>query len=229
MKKLLAIALIAILALSLLTACNGNSNTPGGGGNNNSAGGNNSGGDKFEFGEDFIKNNLKGSYHIIYDISTFDNGAENKITMEYIQTDEGFYWSDGSSDGMLFIKNGDKYDVYFGDGDGKFMSLGMQYDKATAEAMMFGLSGYMTAYGAYGSQMNKVGNKTFAGRDCIEYTYDITAPVYNYKYKNSYYIDKETGVCLMVSMEVQGAGQKVGYEFEATKFVTSGVSLPSYK
>jgi len=35
MKKLLALALVMVLALSLLTACNGNSNTPGDGGNTN--------------------------------------------------------------------------------------------------------------------------------------------------------------------------------------------------
>ena len=34
MKKILAIALVMVLALSLLTACGGNSNTPSGGGNN---------------------------------------------------------------------------------------------------------------------------------------------------------------------------------------------------
>ena len=46
MKKILAIASVLVLALSLLTACNGDSDTPGGnnnnsGGNNNSPGGNN--------------------------------------------------------------------------------------------------------------------------------------------------------------------------------------------
>ena len=49
MKKILAIAFVMILALSLLTACGGDSNSDGGennnGGGNNTPSGNNSGGD----------------------------------------------------------------------------------------------------------------------------------------------------------------------------------------
>ena len=41
MKKIIAIALVAVLALSLLTACGGNSNTPSGGNSNTLSGGGN--------------------------------------------------------------------------------------------------------------------------------------------------------------------------------------------
>jgi hypothetical protein len=224
MKKILTIALILAITLSLLTACRGKDNN--GGGNNNPGstnGGNNN--EAFEFRENYILNNLK-EFHLVYNITTHNNGETDTAAMEQIRTSAGYYYAtDDSGDGLLLIKNGDSYDFYSNDGEGTYANTGMQYTKEMAEAMMVGMTAYMQAYAAYGSKMNKTGNTTVAGRACVEYTFNFTVP---YQYKATYCIDKETGVCLKIKMDMAGAGQKVGYEFEATKFLTSGVSLPSY-
>ena len=239
MKKTFIAVIGLILALSL-TACgsgnNNNSNTPSG---NNSTPGNpadtNSGnnnvvGEDVEFNMDYINNNLPASYHIVYNITMHQNGETDGTTLEQIRTPEGFYFGQDEDDGMLFIKNGNNYDTYYGY-DGEFENAGMAYTKDMVEAMMFGINGYMTTYTAFSSQLGKsVGSVTVAGRNCEKYTFkNSSVPGIGYKMDYTYYIDKATGVCLKVDMEIQGGGEKVGYEFEASKFETSGVSLPAYK
>jgi len=86
----------------------------------------------------------------------------------------------------------------------------------------------MTTYVMYGDMLNKTGSRTVAGRNCDEYIFDYTYPGFGYKYQYTYCIDKATGVCLLVQIAIEGAGEKIGYEFECTKFETSGVSLPAY-
>jgi hypothetical protein len=219
----LTLILAIVLSLSVLTACggeNGNSASSGSGDGSNNNGG------AFEFGEDYISNNLKGDYQIIYNVTAYQDGETENITMEQIRTAEGYYWATGD-DGVLFIKNGENYDLYVKNGD-KYENSGILYPKDTAEIMMSSVSMYMTTYAAYGDSLNKTGSQTIAGRDCNEYTLDYTYPGFGYKYKYTYCIDKETGVCLKVQMAIEGAGEKIGYEFECTKFQTSGVSLPAY-
>lgn len=219
MKKIFTLALALILALSMLTACGGDSNDNGGG---NNAGG------AFEFGQDYINNNLKGDYWIIYNVTTYGDGETDSVTMEQIQTADGYYWSTDGDDGTLFIKNGDSYDVYV-KSDDVYENTGATYTKDMVDLMMYSINMYMTTYAAYGDSLKKTGSETIAGRNCEKYAFDFTYPVYNYKFKYTYCIDKETGVCLKFNMTVEGAGEKMGYEFECAKFQTSGVSLPDYK
>lgn len=236
MKKIFAAVLVIALTLSLLTACSDNSNDINN--NNNSSDINDNGdnyenednnignGETFEFGVDYINNNLKGDYHIIYNITTYENGETDSIMMEQIKTQDGYYFS-SDDDGMLFIKNGIEYDMYI-EYDGEYEKSGISYTDDIVNSMMIGITGYMTTYAAFGSSLNKTGNQTIAGRDCAEYKFDYIYPVYGYKLKYTYYIDKATGVCLKFVMEVEGEGEKIGYEFECTAFETSGVQLPAY-
>ena len=244
MKKLITLTLAVILTFTLSACGGGNSAPPGGGnadppassdnnapsddGNTPSNGGNNSApGDVFGFGLDFIEKNLKDNYRIAYDITVYDDGESDSVSMEQIWTPEGIYFAtDG--EGMLLIRNGDEYDVYVDVGDGSYEKIPMSYPKDAAEAMVAGLTGYMTAYASFGSMLDRDGSETVAGRDCEKYSFDYTYPLYNYKFKYTYSIDKATGVCLKFKMDLQGDGQKVGYEFICTEFQTGGVSLPKY-
>lgn len=231
MKRIFAAVLALILAFSLLTACGDSSsdsdtNVNGGGDNNKSEDNNVIGGEAFEFGTDYINNNLKGDYHIIYDITTYENGETDSVTMEQIKTQDGYYFS-SDGDGVLFIKNGAAYDMYV-EYDGGYEKSGVSYTDDIVSAMMIGITGYMTTYAAFGSSLNKTGTQTVLGRDCVEYKFDYVYPVYGYKFKYTYYIDKATGVCLKFLTEVEGEGEKIGYEFECSTFETSGVKLPAY-
>lgn len=229
MKKIINLALALILALSL-AACSGNNN--GSSDNGNSDGKNpsqsdgNNVGEAFIYGEDYINEKL-GDYHIVYNVTTYAGGESDSAVIEQIKTSEGYYYRQDSDYGVLFIKNGNQYDKYE-EYEDTFEKSEMTYDENTLKLMMTALNTYMTTYAGFGSSLSKSGSQTVAGRDCVEYKYDYNYPGYgNFKY--IYCIDKETGVCLKFTMELNGAGEKIGYEFECTTFETSGVSLPNYK
>ena len=231
MRKFISIlAIIALLGVMLfmLTGCGTkeDTNTPNNGGTTTNSG-NNTAGESFEYGQNYIDNHLKGDYWIAYNLTTYENGESDSSTIEIKKTDAGYYFSQNGSEG-LFIKNGDKYDMYNGS-DGEYTkSEYMQYDKDYVELMMNAYTMYMTSYVGYANALSKSGTDTIAGRDCDVYKMDYNHPMYNYQYKYTYYIDKDTGVGLKFSMDLSGSGQKMGVEFEATKFQTSGVSLPNY-
>ena len=100
-------------------------------------------------------------------------------------------------------------------------------EQSNIENMASGITMYMTEYAGHGSSLQKSGSDTIAGRSCDKYTMDYTHPSAKYKY--TYYIDKATGVGLKFTMDLTSAGEKMGYEYEATKFQTTGVTLPSYR
>jgi len=238
MKKIFTISLVILLAISLLSACGGNGSNNGdqAGGNNNSANadnnGNNDGGEeKFEYGKDYIAQNLKGDYSISY---KYTSGGESALTMAYAQTSEGYYYNYMGTEG-LFIKNGDKYDTYQGTTESGFEKVDFMdpiseedlKNDGTYSAVFSMLDGFMIKYNENTSDMKKDGTATVAGRDCDKYTYQIAGAGMAYKY--SYYIDKATGVCLKWEYDMAAGGETGGMTFECTEFKTSDVSLPSYK
>ena len=229
LKKQIVLVLALILTMTL-TACGGGGSKPPASSGNNTPSGNTSTptpANVFEYGLEYIEKNLKDNYRIVYDITTYENGDTNSVTMEQIWAKEGFYFAQDGN-GMLLIKNGDNYDMYADAGNGKYEKIPISYPKDAAEAMVIGITAYMNSYAVYGSMLKKDGSETVAGRDCEKYIMEYTYPVHNYKYKYTYSIDKATGVCLKFKMDLQGEGKKIGHEFIATEFQTSGVSLPKY-
>ena len=225
MKKIFAIAPVLVLALSLLTAC--------GGGGNNSSGNSvnkNGGGEKFEYGQDYIAQNLKGDYSITYKYSI---SGQDDLIMTHTKTSAGYYYNYMGMEG-LFVKNGDKYDTYQGSAETGFTKVDFM-DPLTEEevkndsmySLVYGMiDGFMIQYGNDTSGMKKDGTATVAGRNCEKYTFQIAGMGAAYKY--SYYIDKATGVCLKWDYDVAAGGQAASMTFECTEFKTSGVTLPSY-
>lgn len=210
--KILALALTLVLALSLV-ACGG-----GGGGGGNS--------DKFEYGNgsDYIANNLKGDYSITYRYST--NSSEDYLDVTCARTSAGYYYSYGDSE-VLYIKNGNKYDTYFGSTDGGFAKIDLIEPKTEDEVKdSFIFVGWMSYYGAFASNMTKDGSTTIAGRNCDRYKYSWSYLGTAVRYVVC--IDKSTGVCLKYTIDTAAGGEKGNLSFECTEFKTSGVSLPAY-
>jgi len=232
-EKALALALVFLVSTSLLVACGGKPNNNNAG---NTAAPETSGSvnetvdEAFEFSKSFIENKLTGNYKIVYNVATYTNGESDSATLELIWTPEGFYFA-SKGEGMLFIKDGDSYKMQVADGDGGYFDVGVNYPIETAEAFAIALTNSMAAYADYAemSGFERDGSENIAGRDCARYSYKRVYPGVAYAYDYKYWIDKDTGVCLKVKFDVDGQGEKIGYEFECLEFQTSGVSLPSFK
>ena len=130
---------------------------------------------------------------------------------------------------MLYIKNGGKYDTYYGseaDGFAK-MDYMPQLSQEEVESQLGLFSGFMGQYSMWSdSDMKKTGSETIAGRRCDVYTYSASALGAALKY--SYSIDKATGVCLKFTCDAKAGMDRGSMTFECTEFKTSGVSLPKY-
>ena len=222
MKKVLGIILIGVLCLTIV-GCGKKTNNNNTDTNNDS---NNRNSETFEYGQNYIDNHLQGDYWIIYNLTNYQDGENDVTTIEIRRTAEGYYFLSDGSEG-LFIKNGDSYDMYNGY-DGEFEKSEIPMQSEYVEAMMNAYTMYMTSYVGYSQALNKIGTDNVAGRSCDKFAMDFTYPVYNYKYKYNYCIDSATGVGLRFIIELSGSGQKMGYEFEATKFQTDNVELPPY-
>ncbi|MDR2700162.1 MAG: hypothetical protein LBC12_05060 [Nitrososphaerota archaeon] len=187
------------------------------------------GGDgSFDYGQNYIDNNLPDSYRIVFSITAYDSNEVISLPLEQIRTLNGYYFDTGVGDGLLFIKNGTIYDLYVLGSDGVYENSGVNFEQSYVENIMSDLWGYMTNYVAYQKSMMKVGSETVAGRACDKYSLTYTQPLYG-SVTYSCSIDKATGVCLKWTCDAQASGEKGGYEFVCTNFSTSGISLPTYK
>ena len=234
MKKILTLGLALILIVSLLTACFVRSNPsnvppPSSGGNNNSSSGNSGSSDKDDFqygnGKDYISENLKGDFSISYEVSGSSSDDVYKVT--YARTSEGYYIDFPGMDmgPMLYIKNGDKYDLYLKNEDVfEIIDFLDPVEEEQVQAPMLG--GFMTSYGNL-SGFERDGSETIAGRDCERFV--LSGAGFGAAVRQIYCIDKATGVCMKFSMDAAMEGQSGNVTFECTEFKTSGVKLPDYK
>ena len=222
MKKIFALVLVLILAISVFAACGGNSNNKDKSGKD----------EKFEYGKDYIAQNLKGDYSITYKYSVA--GQEDALVITHTRTSAGVYMSYGGME-MLYIKNGDKYDIYQGSSENGFVKVDfmdsvtqeeMESDALYSIAYSF-LNIFIHQYTDNISGLKKDGSATVAGRDCEKYTFQYSG--FGAAVKYTYYIDKVTGVCMKWDYDVAAAGQGGSMTFECIEFKTSGVTLPAYK
>ena len=245
MKKLLIITLALVLALSLV-ACGGKDNSGDPTENNSNPTGNNSDsgnptsndsdptnsddddGRAFEYGKAFIDKNLNGDYWIIYKMTTYDTGDSYNI--EIRKVNENYYMLLEDVD-QIFIKNGSTYDLYeYNYSQAIYEKAESNLAPAYVQTMINTFDGYMKVHSTNdGKGFKKVGTGTVAGRNCDKFDFEWTNPANQLKYRNTYYIDKATGVNLKLTMDVIGEGKKQGLEYEAEKFQTSDVVLPAYK
>ena len=121
-----------------------------------------------------------------------------------------------------FIKNGDTYDKIVKMGGMTLETETVTTSDVESEVLTIG---FFTAYHNDTDVMNKVGTETIAGRSCDKFS-DSAAAI-GVAVNWTYFIDRETGVCLKYQVD-QSAGN-ISMTFECTEFKTSGVSLPAYR
>jgi len=161
----------------------------------------------FEYGQAYIDSHLTGDYWIVY--------TSPGATTECMRTDMGYYYATGSGEQMneqWYIKNGEGYTLYAKNPfSGAYNESPGVLTKEMAERAMAATQ-YMNMHVVSAAILQKDGSETIAGRDCAKYTASGT----------SYWIDKETGVCLKQA-------QSAMTTFECTMFQTEGVTLPAYQ
>ena len=182
----------------------------------------------FDYSGDFIAKHLTGDYSITYKMTYYETGTEvQSYDVTLSKSGDGYYTKMGEGMEMLFIKNGEKYDMYMGDEEGVFTLIPeVQYTEEEVVTQSAALFGYMSVYEGLGDALNKVGTEKIAGRDCEKYSYE--ASTQGYSAKMDYYIDKENGICMKYFIEASAEGEKGGFDYECVEFKTSGVTLPEY-
>ncbi len=182
----------------------------------------------FDYSDTYLADHLQGDYSITYRFTYYTEGEDTLVqTITCARAGDGYYIKMGEESTILYIKNGEKYDMYVGDPNGNLTKIeGMVATEEEVQAATLPFLGYMGAYAEYDDALHKSGDATVAGRSCEQYTYEGAYLDTSARY--DYYIDKETGACLKFFMAVSDNNIKGSYEFECTEFKTSGVSLPNY-
>ena len=121
---------------------------------------------------------------------------------------------------MLYIKNGNEYDVYMDLGGGEFTSYGTT-TKEDIEATFMPISYLGTVEEYYGSLLKKAGTETVLGRTCVKYSAGITTDALSGTFTVCF--DQQTGMLMKWSTE----STEGGVFYEASEFKTSGVTLPT--
>ena len=183
--------------------------------------------DGFEYGNgrDFIAKNLTGDYSIKYTV--YANGSDETAEVFTIRTSEGYCIGTFGST-ALYIKNSDNlYETYFSSNDG-FYKVDF-LDPITEDEVKSNMEiifGFMTQYSGT-SGLQKGGTETIVGRNCDIYKESVAG--FGVAMGISFWIDKETGVCLKFTYDMAAEGGMANMSFECTEFRTSGVKLPDYK
>jgi len=222
-----------VLAAGLLAGCTG----PGAGGGEQPTqpgettptedpGGNPGGGGNtsFPYSKDYVAAHLDPNHSITYQRT---NGSPtDPLVMTYIHTaDGGYYASDGKGNEHLFIKDSasGKYNAYEGTAATGFKKTGQTVDQAAVDDGVRAVSQILTKYvnvqvGGGRSQVLQ-GTEVILGRDCEKWFEELDESS-----TLTYWIDKETGVCLKWVSSLDGAAQYVATEFKTG----SGVTLPDH-
>ena len=250
MKKAIACTLVLLLAAALLSACGSavknarqivslaselaDADSSGGSrsgrsiatGSGSDGSGSNDADDDFVYGNgtDYIASHLTGDFSITYRLTTSaDDSGSADLTM--MRSSEGYLIRSGITD-ILYVKNGDVYDIYFPTDDG-YQLLDF-LDPASEEQIQSNLVTMYSLMAHYSdvSGLKKDGDEVIAGRNCD--IYKESAAGMGMAVGMSYSIDKETGVCLKTTFDAAMAGNIMNMTFECTEFLTSGVTLPAH-
>ncbi len=182
----------------------------------------------FNYTGNYINDHLKGDYSITYKMISSETGEDDtNASVKMMRTNEGYYIKIDEDSEMMYIKNGDKYDMYLGDEENGFeLCEGISFNEEDVIAQTQIFLGYMNAYSQWDDSLKKDGSENIAGRSCDRFSYEYG--VLGTKAKAEYCIDKETGVCLKYYIEGSSGGEGGSYQFECTEFRTNGITLPKY-
>lgn len=164
-------------------------------------------------------------YSITYEVET----AVGEIrTVKKIRDGEGnIYFQSGDED-HLFIRDGDLYALYEKDSTGEYVARGLQ--AAYNETYVDSVSAEFLTYAERSKQqfvpgMQESGEEEVLGRPCL--VYGVTVGAENTGVTYSFFVDKETGICMGWDESKRVSGQDLGADgevFSCTEFITKDVS-----
>ena len=172
----------------------------------------------------YVASHLTDDFSITYSVQYTGSEA---YSMSMTRTAAGYYLAIAGS-AMLFIKNGDKYDVYVDDRNDNF-TLVDYLDNYSEEEVQTQISTFfvlMTCYSGSEQNMVKTGTNRIAGRECDSYALDYSNVGMDQSF--IYSIDKATGVCLKYCFDIGSSQDNQSFSFECQEFKVGGVSLPAY-
>lgn len=179
------------------------------------------------YGEDYVASHL-GDYYLTYSYVTKDQGvASAPVLITSARNATGYYYKDTEGSEVLFLKNGEKYDLYTRTSpeEGWVVVPEVQWTKEEAEGYVTWNLNYMTIYGVALNDMEADGEETIASRLCAKYVFHSSFQTSRVDIR--YSVDKLTGVCLRYATSVVSGTDTGAFEFVATVFQTERVTLPS--
>ncbi|MDD4125596.1 MAG: hypothetical protein PHW77_07740 [Eubacteriales bacterium] len=183
----------------------------------------------FEYGLDYITENLGDIYSITYQIINYSVDSEPETTtIEIARNEEGCYINFGEDYSLLYVKDGDAYAMCLKDEEtGDFVkvpetTVDEEDIDLTASLMLL----YMAMYEDYAEELESDGTATVCERDCDKFI--LESDFFEDSTKVEFYIDKATGVCLKLTFDSSESIEDGYFEFECTSFSLEDVVLPAY-
>lgn len=163
-------------------------------------------------------------YSITYEVETVEGVV--RTVKKAVDADGNIYFKSSDKE-LLFIKNDELYTLYTKDSDGNY--------QATSTSEVYNQTYVDTetaAFLSYAEQskkqfipgMESTGEETVIGRTC--YVYGVKLGSENNGVSYSFYVDKETGICLGFESNKSAAGVDLGSDgevFRCTEFITENV------
>lgn len=164
-------------------------------------------------------------YSITYEIEEA-SGVVRTIT-KTVDADGNVYFVSGENE-KLYIKDGENYELYERGDDGVFSVINEQ----TAYNQMY-VDSDTAEFISYAEQskkqfipgMESIGEEEILGRTCL--VYGVVLGNDNTGISYSFYVDKETGICLGFDSDKSAVGFELGTDgevFVCTEFVTEDVA-----
>lgn len=162
-------------------------------------------------------------YSITYEIES--KGGTITTVQKIVDGEGNVYFKSGDNE-QLYIKDGDRYVLYQKDQNGKFVTFaGSTYTQSYVEEQTKQFASYVEASR---NQMmptaKKSGTAQVLERECDVFTITVGSEKTGVCY--SYYVDRETGICLGYESGMSAAGFDLGADndvFRCVEFVSENV------
>lgn len=171
---------------------------------------------------------IPDQYSITYEVET----PVGKIkTVQKVQDSDGNVFFRSGAEELLFIKDGNLYALYEKDASGQYVARGMQaaYNAAYVDSVTAEFLNYTDrSKQKFLPGMKENGEQEILGRTCL--TYSIAVGTESTGVTYSFYVDKETGICMGWDENKLASGYDLGVDGEVfccTEFTVE--DIPSLK
>lgn len=171
---------------------------------------------------------LPEQYSITYEVETAT--GEVRTVRKIQDADDNVYFLSGNKE-MLFIKDGDLYALYEKDSSGEYVARGIQaaYNEAYVDSVSAKFLDYAErSIKKFIPGMEQTGEQEALGRTRLVYGVTVGAESTGVTY--TFFVDKETGICMGWDETKLVSGHDLGTDgevFTCTEFVTE--NIPSLK